>query len=99
MKVIKKFFCVVFVMLLLISNAFTVNASTQMIEFEYLKSAIAMVDAVPADEINQYIEDNRATCVASCKLTLVFLSIPTDYKVMCGHGCPHKSACAKDGAC
>lgn len=59
MKNAKRLVCLALTALMLLGNAVTAAAATQTNEFEYLKGAIETIDAVPSEEINQYIEDNR----------------------------------------
>lgn len=58
MKKLKMVFLALTILMLL-SNFNPVSAATETNEFEYLKDAIETIDAVPAEEREQYLEDNR----------------------------------------
>ncbi|WP_158586288.1 DUF2599 domain-containing protein [Oceanobacillus profundus] len=45
--------------LMVLGNFNPVSAATETDEFKYLKDAIETVDAVPSEERDQYLEDNR----------------------------------------
>jgi hypothetical protein len=59
MKNVRKLSYIAIATLLLLGNTFPAVAATQSSDFEYLRAAIATVNAVPSEEINQYIADNR----------------------------------------
>ncbi|ALS78459.1 hypothetical protein AUO94_07185 [Planococcus kocurii] len=44
--------------LMVFGNLAPASAATETNEFEYLRDAIATIDAVPFEEVNQYVEDN-----------------------------------------
>lgn len=60
MKKVKKLSCLVVAAFILLGNTIGVAAAVpQPSEFEYLKNAIATINAVPVEDTNQYIEDNH----------------------------------------
>lgn len=60
MKNKMKLVCIAAVTTLMFLGIFTpASAATETNEFEDLRDAIATIDAVPTEEVDQYIEDNR----------------------------------------
>lgn len=59
MKNTKKLICFLLMTLMIVGNTVSVVAATQPNEFQYLQNAINKIDAIPSDEINQYLKENR----------------------------------------
>lgn len=59
MNKIKKLLCAILVLVLSLSGtAFAYAERSRMDELKFLKSAIEIIDSVPATEINQFVQDN-----------------------------------------